>query len=344
MAFKGVVVLGEALRQKKCPCAGGDVSALADVANRPIAHHVLDGLRAVSVEQIVVAGTADVLIQAQACLRRYSPRLSLDYAVCGEGFDFVQALRVAAPFVGSSPCIVHVADGLLGENLAPYARSVSDGSADLMVLATRTPLANGGPSCHPESRHEDLRRAGIGLFGSGAFMQLSEMEPSAGPSGFGLVVDHIRHQGGRVDIRRADGWRRYCGRPEELLDLNRLALDGLRPQPSRLTGSSNQIEGRVQIHSTACVSTAVIIGPAVVAAGATITDSYIGPYTSIGAGARIEGAEIERSIISTGAKVMHVGGRLVSSLVGPHARVFKEFSVPRAMRLRVSAGDEVALC
>jgi glucose-1-phosphate thymidylyltransferase len=87
-----------------------------------------------------------------------------------------------------------------------------------------------------------------------------------------------------------------------------------------------------------------MVGPVVIGEGAQVTNSYIGPYTSIGARARIEGAEIERSIISPGATVMHVGARLVSSVIGQRARVFRDFSLPRAMRLRVGEGDEVALC
>jgi hypothetical protein len=73
-----------------------------------------------------------------------------------------------------------------------------------------------------------------------------------------------------------------------------------------------------------------------------VTNTYLGPYTSIGApytsigaGAQIESVEIERSIISRGATVMHVGGRLVSSVVGQRAQVIRDFSPARAMRLRV---------
>jgi glucose-1-phosphate thymidylyltransferase len=126
--------------------------------------------------------------------------------------------------------------------------------------------------------------------------------------------------------------------------VNRLALDLISPQFCHPSGSQNRIEGRVQIDCTATVTTSVLVGPVVVGEGAEITNAYVGPYTSIGAGARIEGVEIERSIISPGASVMHIGGRLVSSLVGRGAHVFRDFSLPRAMRLRVGEGDEVALC
>lgn len=40
----------------------------------------------------------------------------------------------------------------------------------------------------------------------------------------------------------------------------------------------------------------------------------------------------------------HVGGRLVASVVGRDARVFRDFSLPRALRLRVGDGTEAALC
>ena len=56
-----------------------------------------------------------------------------------------------------------------------------------------------------------------------------------------------------------------------------------------------------------------------------------------------EGAEIERSIISDGARIMHVGGRIEASTVGRSARIFRDFALPRAMRLHVGDGVELAL-
>ena len=155
---------------------------------------------------------------------------------------------------------------------------------------------------------------------------------------------HVVNDGRQVEVCLAQGWRRYRGNPRDLLEVNRLALDLMTPQPRRAAGYQNRIEGRVFIHETATVRTSVLVGPVVVGEGAEVSDSYIGPYTSIGACAQIEGAEIERSIISPNARVMHVGARLVSSLVGRGAHVFRDFSLPRAMRLRVGEGDEVVLC
>jgi glucose-1-phosphate thymidylyltransferase len=159
-----------------------------------------------------------------------------------------------------------------------------------------------------------------------------------------MLAKQLSDEGEQVQVSVADGWRSYRGDPQELLELNRLALDLLAPQVRPASDQRNQIEGRVQIDRTASVTDSVIVGPVVIGEGAEVTNAYLGPYTSVGAGARIEGAEIERSIISPSACVMHVGARLMSSLVGRGAHVFRDFSLPRAMRLRVGDGDEVAVC
>jgi glucose-1-phosphate thymidylyltransferase len=175
-------------------------------------------------------------------------------------------------------------------------------------------------------------------------MRRAGAEPVSDGDGITQMAERITATGGTIQIRLADAWRAYRGKPADLLELNRIVLDRLEGDPHRSVGSGNQIEGRVWIHESASVRNSVIVGPTVIGEDAHVSDAYIGPYTSIGAGARVEGAEIERSIIASGASVMHVGDRLVASVVGRNARVFRDFALPRALRLRVGEGTEVALC
>jgi glucose-1-phosphate thymidylyltransferase len=100
----------------------------------------------------------------------------------------------------------------------------------------------------------------------------------------------------------------------------------------------------VVIHPTAHLESSVIRGPVIIGAGARVVDAYVGPYTAIGDGVRVEGAEIEHSIILSGASILHIGGRLEASVVGRDAKVYRDFSLPRALRLQVGDGVEVALC
>ena len=41
--------------------------------------------------------------------------------------------------------------------------------------------------------------------------------------------------------------------------------------------------------------------------------------------------------------IEHLGGRLEASVVGRGARVYRDFALPRAYRLRVGDGNEISL-
>jgi glucose-1-phosphate thymidylyltransferase len=81
----------------------------------------------------------------------------------------------------------------------------------------------------------------------------------------------------------------------------------------------------------------------VIGANVNLEDSYVGPYTAVGEGARIECAEIENSIMFPGAVVLRVAARLESCVVGSGARVERCFSVPRGVRLNIGDGSTVLL-
>jgi glucose-1-phosphate thymidylyltransferase len=57
----------------------------------------------------------------------------------------------------------------------------------------------------------------------------------------------------------------------------------------------------------------------------------------------IDGAEVEHSIVFSGAEVRFVGTRLETSIIGQRARVTRSFAVPRAVRLSIGDGAEVML-
>ncbi|HST55128.1 MAG TPA: hypothetical protein VLJ42_04430 [Solirubrobacteraceae bacterium] len=346
VATPGATALGE-------PAA----AALQRVANRPIVCHVLDELRAAGVTEVALVVASSVSAELQESVNTDGPRdIDISYMSYDEANTLEHALDSAARFVGESPCIVHVADGLLTEPLAPFAELLRENASDLVVLVREG--AEDAESIGLGTRRllrlaEDapsgtiLGLAGVCLFGPGALARASGIRwwPDRDLD-LVAVAEQLVAGGGRLHVGCVREWRRYTGDPHDLLELNRQMLDALGPDASRSlpSGASNRIEGRVSVHPTAVVQSSVIIGPAIIGAGALVLESYIGPYTSIGADVRIEGAEVERSIILAGASIMHVGGRLVASVVGRDARIFKDFSLPRAMRLNVGDGGEVALC
>ena len=355
MEVKGVVLVEDV--RSPTGLTGSDwPAATQHVANRPIAHHVLDVLESVGIEEIVVASSSEVGAEVRKCLaaREREERLRLRYVDQPAPLDFEDGLSLAAPIIGDSPCLVHQAAGLLGETVGSLMDGLRATSPDLVVTVDQgeSPRRHLSPATqqmlhlaelHPE--RAALGMAGVCLFGRGALACASTATWRAGEdTDLTIVAKRIEAAGGGVHVVPVSDWRRYAGNPLDLLELNRIALDRLETDFQPASNNGNRIEGRVSIHELASVQASVLVGPAVIGAGARITDAYIGPYTSIGAGARLEGVEVERSIIASGASITHVGGRLVASVVGRDARIFRDFSLPRALRLQVGEGSVVALC
>lgn len=332
------------------------LDAFEHVANKPIAHHVLDNLESAGVREVVVASSAERAGAVHACLaaRDSASRLHLQHVEKRGPLDLASALELAAPTVGDAPCVVHLANGLLDEPLMPLFGRLCDDSPDVVLVVHQAPSAEEHLSpatqqmlhiAELDPSRAALAMAGVSFFGPRALSQISGVPLAAGREvDLTLLGERIAAAGGSFHVRIADAWCRYAGDTRDLLELNRIALDGLQADQRRPDNNGNSIEGRVWIHERADVRASVIIGPAIIGPGARVHDAYIGPYTSVGDKAQIEGAEIERSIICPGASIMHIGGRLVASVVGRNARIFRDFSLPRAMRLRVGDGTEVALC
>ena len=333
------------------PCGDGrGVPATVRVANRPIADHVLEALGAAGVRRVVVVSSERTAASVRGCLDAApsAAGLMVTFARRPGPVALASALATAAPVIDGSACLVHAAGGLLAEPLAPLAAAVQrDSDAVLMVHRERERRVGLRVPVELPLGVDGIDRAalavtGVWALGAGALAQATA-HTGAEDLDLTRLTGRIAAAGGRVDVRFTGGWRAYCGESADLLELNRVALDRLQAAPAIET-DGNRIEGRVFIHERAEVERSVIVGPTVIGPGACVTDSYVGPYTSIGEGVRIQGAEIERSIVEAGASISHVGSRLSASVIGRDARVFRDFELPRSLRLNVGSGAEIGLC
>jgi glucose-1-phosphate thymidylyltransferase len=350
MRCKGVVVV-PAPEPSARP--GDEPAATHRIANRAIVCHVLDGLVAAGLDELAIVAPPELAHQIRGCIDADGRFSSVRHITYGDRDDLLGALAAAEEFVGDDACVVHTADGLVGYELLQFAELLEVEPSDLVLLLHRTaekrdrlgPAAqrllgvselNGSKTC--------LSLVNVCVFGPGA-LRLVCARAAGAQERLDLtgVAESLADAGRSLRTKFVRTWRRYSGDPLDLLELNRIVLDQQTPETDTVDGDDNRIEGRVIIHPTAEISSSIILGPTIIGPGARVSNSYIGPYTSIGAGAEIEGAEIERSIISDGARIMHVGGRIEASTVGRSARIFRDFALPRAMRLHVGDGVELAL-
>jgi glucose-1-phosphate thymidylyltransferase len=157
------------------------------------------------------------------------------------------------------------------------------------------------------------------------------------------LVERMAQLGGRVRALPADACWRYTGAADSALDLNRFLLSDLVAESPEPESPEAIVQGPVQMDSSAVLERATVRGPVVIGARARLIDAWVGPYTSIGEGVCVEGAEIENSILLGGTRISHLDQRLEASVVGPDATVCRDFRLPRALRLCVGDGATVSL-
>jgi glucose-1-phosphate thymidylyltransferase len=329
-------------------------TSLQRIANRPILCHVIDALAKAGAEEIAILAPVELVEEIALSIEGDDrARPTIHYLALQPQADPAEALRSIARFADGAPTIVHRSDGLLGRPLDPFLEVLSADGSDVVLLVAqgaRNSEALGLAAqqvlrvAELDPTNSSLGMAGVCMLGPRALEGLNYPSTGVGVELRTLAECLIARESAHMQVRVVREWRAFLGDPTDLLDMNRAVLDGLEPHVSPPQRDGNRFEGPVLIDPTASVSSSVICGPVIVGAGAHVSDSYIGPHTSIGERVHVEGAEIERSILFAGSSVIHVGGRLVGSIVGREARVFRDFSVPRAMRLQVGDGDKVALC
>ncbi len=355
MLAKGFVVVPNTTRWTGPWLGATRRPSLQRVANRSIICHVLDALLEAGVVDVAVVAPPEATDEVVACVSSEGPAgVAVEHLVNdqrGENGDSL--LAAAAEFAGDAVCVMHRANGLLGQPLYPFVELLGEEISDALLLVQEEAGEPRRLRLVPQrllSATEDGLTpapggdAGVCLLGPGALARLANVAPSGQIFDFNALAERLARDGARVHMRVVHKWRLFAGDAHDLLDMNRTMLDAMDPELTATASDGNRFEGTISIDPTASVTSSVIIGPVIIGADALIADSYIGPHTSIAERVRIEGAELERSIVLADASVLHVGGRLVASVVGRQARIFRDFSMPRALRLQVGDGDEVALC
>ncbi len=331
-----------------CPASDPDGSvALLPVANRALIAHAFDALRQAGVERVAVLADSALADRLPDAVRQAEfADISLTWMDGRPDAD----LRSLVSFADGEPVAIHLADSLTHSCLSPLLKAPDD-KRDATLLVE--PGTRAG-------RVVDLTRrqvgvvagsdgttgdsAGVWVLGSEVLQLACETESNAGMEArIMAAIARAERCGGRLTTLEVTDWWRYRSRPDVLLDANRFALEGLKGAAITATLIDSRIQGPVIIDPSARVESSILRGPSVIGAGVRLCDAYVGPYTAIGPDALVEGAEVEHSIVLPGASIRHVGGRLEASVVGPRAKIFRDFRLPRALRLNIGEGAEVSL-
>jgi glucose-1-phosphate thymidylyltransferase len=366
--LKGLILSGGKGTRLR-PITHTSAKQLVPVANKPVLFYGIEAMAEAGIEEVGIIIAPDTGPEIEAAAgdgSRFGVRIS--YIVQDEPLGLAHAVLTAEPFLAGSPFVMYLGDNLLQGGIADLVAAFREHAPDALILLTpvadpenygvaelaeRTPEETtaqpGGLGRivrlveKPREPASDLALVGVYMFTAAIHDAARAIEPS--PRGELEITDAIQYlvDGDmRVEPHVVRGWWKDTGRLEDMLEANRLILDNLQ---TRVEGEllDSQIDGRVVVERGARLERTTVRGPAIIGADARLSDCYVGPYTAIGEGCSISGAEVEHSILLAGCTVSDLDGRMESSLLGRNVTVRRGQRQPRAYRFMVGDNSDISI-
>ncbi|HEX7609142.1 MAG TPA: glucose-1-phosphate thymidylyltransferase [Solirubrobacteraceae bacterium] len=359
--LKGLILSGGKGTRLR-PITHTSAKQLVPVANKPVLFYGIEAMAEAGIEEvgiIIAPETGTEIEEAAGDGSRFG--LSITYIVQDEPLGLAHAVLTAETFLAGSPFVMYLGDNLLQGGISDLVAAFREHRPDALILLTPVPdpenygvaeLAEAAAGEvgrvvrlveKPKEPATDLALVGVYMFTAQIHDAARAIEPS--PRGELEITDAIQHlvdTGMRVEPHIVRGWWKDTGRLEDMLEANRLILDNVI---ERVEGEliDSRIDGRVVIEPGARLERTTVRGPAIVGAGARLSDCYVGPYTAIGERCVISGAEVEHSILLAGCTVSDLDGRMESSLLGRNVTVRRGDRQPRAYRFMVGDNSDISI-
>ena len=322
---------------------------LLSVANRPLVAHAVSWLQQAGVREAAVIVPGELAEAVRRAVAGAAPTLDISWLEQVPDETLPWSLGRVSDFLGGEQFVLHMADSVAKQSLASLMSEADDDDVEALLMEDDSNAVGLGqvvelrPSRNGASRTRSSKAAGVAVLCADAIEAAQTLDIRTECVAEALA-EAIGDRGGCVRTRGVrDWWRFRGGGADALLEGNRFALEGQAADLTEAQVVDSKIQGPVVAHPLARIESSIVRGPAVIGAGAHLRNAYVGPYTSIGDDVLVEGAEIEHSVILAGACISHLGGRLEASVVGPKSKVFRDFRLPRALRLTLGEGAEVSL-
>jgi len=304
------------------PLTYSTAKQLIPLANKPILFYLIEKLRKTGITDIgiIVGDTREEVIKAVGNGEKWD--VNIDFIYQSHSLGLGHAVLTASEYLGESDFLMVLGDNMLSMDLDIIIRNFYSSQANTTILLHRVqnPAQYGvavvEDGCisrlveKPQEYVSDLILTGVYVFDQSIFPAIEKTIPSA--RGELEITDAIQkqlEQGGRVTYELNKGWWKDTGKLEDLLEANRLILNEM------------ESEGKVQIGKNVVIQNSIIREPVHIEEDVSITDSCIGPYTSIGRGVTIKECEIDNCIILDGAELENINKRISKSLIGKNVSI-----------------------
>ena len=338
------------------PITHTSAKQLVPVANKPVLFYGLEAIRDAGITDVgIVVGETEPAIRDAvgdgaafglnvAYLRQDAPR------------GLAHAVLIARDFLGDDDFVMYLGDNFIVGGIAGLVDEFRSGRPDAQIMLTSVPdprqfgvaeLDTAGEVIRleekPREPKSDLALVGVYIFTAAVHEAVAELEPSwRGELEITEAIQWLIDHGRKVRSTTITGYWKDTGNVADMLEVNRMVLEGLEPACAGEVDAETELIGRVAIGNGAQISGCRIVGPVVIGAGTRVSGSYVGPFTSVERDCVIADSEIEYSIVLRGASIKGVR-RIEASLIGHDAEVTPAPMVRKAHRLILGDHSKVQI-
>lgn len=317
---------------------------LIPVANKPILFYAIEAICAAGITEIgIIVG--DTRAEIEGAIGDGSAfGVQVTYIPQEAPLGLAHAVKIAQPFIGDEDFLMFLGDNLVRDGVRAFVQQFEADKPNSLILLSKVPdpqrfgvaeMEDGQIKRlieKPEVPPSDLALVGVYLFDKCIFRAVHDIQPSArGELEITDAIQYLIDHGCRVEAHVIDGWWKDTGKPEDMLEANRMMVEGIVSSVQGDVDGTSQIFGRAVIAAGAVIENSTVRGPVVIAKGAHIKDSYIGPFTSISQGVKITGSEVENSIILQDTVIDRIPTRIDSSLIGKNVHISQVAEHPKAL-------------
>ncbi|WP_311173081.1 glucose-1-phosphate thymidylyltransferase [Halobellus ordinarius] len=357
--MKGVLLSGGTGSRLR-PITHTGPKQLVPVANKPVLEYAIEDLKAAGITEIgVILGNKgrDEIQELLGDGSQYG--VEITYIVQGNPLGLAHAAGCARDFVGDDDFVMYLGDNILKSGVTDLVESFQAGDygAGIALQEVDNPQAFGIADVDdagtvtrliekPDDPPTNLALIGMYVFSPAVFDAIDDLEPSwRGELEITDAIQDLLEDGHAIDSHVVTGWWKDTGKPEDILEANRLVLEDTALETEGVVEDGAETTGRIELHASSKIEDgASVRGPVSIAEDTVIKEgTYVGPYTSIGANSILENVHIENSVV-IGDSEITASGRIVDSLLGRNANVESaEELLPEGRRLVVGENSQLRL-
>ena len=354
--MKGLILSGGKGTRLR-PLTYTSAKQLVPVANKPVLFYAIESIVAAGIVEIgiVVGDTRREIRAAVGDGARFGARVTYIEQDAPRGL--AHAVLIAEPYLGDSQFVMYLGDNLIAGGITGLVDEFRRLGCNSEILLAEVPnpqqfgvaeLAAGGKVQRlvekPREPRSNLALVGVYMFDSTIFESVRRIKPSArGELEITDAIQDLIDRGLEVHPHLVRGWWKDTGKLEDMLEANRIVLEGIEPLRASQVGAGSRIEGRVSLGANVEIVDSLVRGPVVIGDGTRLESAFVGPYTSIGERCTLVCCELENSIVLADSTIRDIPLRIDGSLIGRNVRIVKTDQKPKAYRFMVGDNSEVGI-